>query len=174
MSLDRDQYARARGFEPEEWDRFGIRAAGNHIIIPTLGRGGVWYERVHRPNGQPRYETPTGVAAHLYNPQGLGPHSPQVWIAEGEFDCLSLVCAGIPAVAVLGAGAFNRHWQLLFTGAEIVIAFDPDQAGRSHAEKLAQLWPSGQVSFFDPSPYGDLNEWFAADRPGFTGAVLGW
>jgi hypothetical protein len=55
-----------------------------------------------------------------------------------------------------------------------VIAFDPDQAGRSHAEKLAQLWPEGQVSFFDPSPYGDLNEWFAADRAGFSEAVNAW
>jgi hypothetical protein len=174
MQHEFDTWARSRGFEPEELAKYGIKAEGDIVVIPTLGRAGAWYERKHRPDGSPKYESPAGSNAHLYNPLGLGPHSPEVWIAEGEFDTLSLIAVGAPAIGVLGAGNFNRHWQLLFAGAELVIAFDPDQAGRSHAEKLAQLWPSGQVSFFDPSPYGDLNEWFAADRAGFTGAVLAW
>jgi hypothetical protein len=31
-----------------------------------------------------------------------------------------------------------------------------------------------EVEVFDPSPYGDLNEWFVDDRPGFQRKVLEW
>jgi DNA primase len=174
MSHEIETYATKRGFTPEEFVRYGVREDGDRIIIPTLGRKGAWYERIHRPNGNPKYEGPKGASSHLYNPLGLGPGAEEVWIAEGEFDCLSLVVVGIPAVGVLGAGNFNRHWALLFEGAEIVIAFDPDEAGNTQAEKLAQLWPEGQVSRFSPLPYDDLNDWFKADREGFKEAVLAW
>ena len=144
------------------------------MVIPCLGRQGAWYERTHRPTASPKYESPKGSAAHLYNPGGFGPGSDEVWIAEGEFDTLSLLAVGIAAVGVLGAGNFNRLWALLFEHAEIVIAFDPDQAGNTQAEKLAQLWEPGQVSRFDPSPYEDLNNFLKKDRAAFTEAVLAW
>jgi hypothetical protein len=169
-----EQFERSRGFEPGELAEFGVRVEGDIVVIPTLGGQGAWYERTHRPHGSPKYESPSGSHAHLYNPLGAGPHSGEVWIAEGEFDTLSLIAVGVTAVGVLGAGAFSRHWALLFEHAEVVIAFDPDEAGRTQAEKLAQLWPAGQVSFFDPSPYEDLNAWFKADRKGFEEAVQGW
>jgi hypothetical protein len=169
------EFEQSRGFEPGELAEFGIRIEGSLVLIPTLGRGNTaWYERIHRPSGSPKYESPSGAVAHLFNPLGLGPHSDEVWIAEGEFDTLSLVVAGAPAMGVLGAGSFRREWALLFEGAEIVIAFDPDEAGNTQAEKLTQLWTPGQVSRFDPSPYGDLNDWFKADREGFEEAVKAW
>ena len=169
-----EQFEQSRGFQPGELTPYGIRVEGEHVIIPCPGRKGVWYERIHRPNGRPKYESPAGAVSHLYNPLGLGPGSDEVWIAEGEFDTLSLIVAGAPALGILGAGNFNRHWVLLFSEADIVLALDPDKAGRTHMDKLEQLWRPGQVSRFDPSPYGDLNEWFVADRKGFTSAVLRW
>ena len=174
MPLDLETFAQSRGFTAEELSKYGVRVEGEYVVIPTVGRNGAWYDRIHRPAGTPKYETPTGVAAHLYNPLGLGPGSDEVWIAEGEFDTLSLAAVGAPAVGVLGAGSFNRHWQLLFEHAEIVIAFDNDDAGHKGAEKLAQLWEPGQVSRFDPSPHEDLNDFFRQDRAAFQAAVLSW
>ena len=174
MPLDLETFAPTRGFTAEELSKYGVRVEEDTVEIPILGRGGTWYSRVHRPDGDPKYEGPKGMASHLFNPLGLGPGADEVWIAEGEFDTLSLVVAGIPAVGVLGAGNFNRHWQLLFEHAEIVIAFDNDDAGHKGAEKLAQLWEPGQVSRFDPSPYEDLNDFFRQNRAGFEAAVLAW
>jgi len=174
MPLDLETFAPTRGFTAEELSKYGVRVEEDTVEIPILGRGGTWYSRVHRPDGYPKYEGPKGMASHLFNPLGLGPGTDEVWIAEGEFDTLSLVVAGIPAVGVLGAGNFNRHWQLLFEHAEIVIAFDNDDAGHKGAGKLAQLWEPGQVSRFDPSPYEDLNDFFRQNRAGFEAAVLAW
>ena len=166
-------FASKRGFNERELDQWGIRVDGETIIIPTVGRNGPWYERTHRPEGVPKYESPKGVESHLYNPLGLGPHSREVWIAEGEFDTLSLVTVGAPALGILGVSSFREVWTLLFKKARIVLALDPDEAGRARADKMAQLWTGpGQVSVFDPTPYGDLNDWFKADRAGFRREVL--
>lgn len=170
------EFAKSRGFHPDELARYDIRAEGGHIIIPVLGRNGAWYERQRCDQGcHPKYQAPKGEPSRLYNPLGLGPHSPEVWIAEGELDTLSLIVAGAPAVGVLGTQSFDaRKLALLYEGAEIVIAFDSDEAGESQAERLAQLWPAHQVSRFDPAPYGDVNEWMVNDRDGFIEAVQDW
>ena len=174
MPLDLETFAQSRGFTAEELTKYGVRVEGDRVVIPCLGRQGAWYERTHHPNSILKYESPKGSTSHLYNPAGVGPGSDEVWIAEGEFDTLSLIAVGVAAVGVLGAGNFNRHWQLLFEHAEIVIAFDNDDAGHKGAGKLAQLWEPGQVSRFDPSPYEDLNDWFRQDRAAFQAAVLAW
>jgi len=173
--LDLETFAQSRGFTADELRRWGISVEGDEVIIPILGKAGAWYSRTHKPAGVPKYASPKGATSHLYNPLGLGPQSGEVWIAEGEFDTLSLVAVGAPALGILGTQTFNPRWQLLFDGAEIVLALDPDEAGNSQAERLTQLWPEGQVSrFIVPEPYGDLNDWFKKDRAGFSEAVLGW
>ncbi len=167
-------FAETRGFHEGELDEWGIRVDGETIIIPTVGRNGPWYERTHRPKGFLKYESPKGVESHLYNPLGLGPHSPEIWIAEGEFDTLSLVTVGAPALGILGVSSFREVWKHLFTN-KIVLALDPDEAGLARADKMAQLWTPGQVSIFTVlPPYEDLNDWFKADRAGFRRAVLEW
>jgi len=170
--LNLNTFAETRGFSEKELDQWGVRVDGETVIIPTVGRDGPWYERIHRPEGVPKYQSPKGVESHLYNPLGLGPHSPEVWIAEGEFDTLSLVTVGAPAVGILGTGNFRRVWSLLYGRARIVLALDPDSAGRTQADKMAQLWGPNQVTRFDPSPYEDLNDWFKDDRAGFRREVL--
>lgn len=169
-----EDFARSKGFTADELTEYGITIEGDHVRIPTLGRHGEWYARIRCNAGcHPKYSGPKGEPLHLYNPLGLGPQSGEVWIAEGEFDTLSLILAGAPAVGILGTGGFKNHWALLFEGAVIVLALDPDKAGRERAEKMAQLWPDHQhlISVFDPSPYGDLNDWFKDDFDGFGEAV---
>jgi DNA primase len=170
-----EEFARSRGFTETELKEYELRVEDGHVIIPILGRAGPWFERLRCDMGcHTKYWQPPGTPSHLFNPLGLGPHSGEVWLAEGELDTLSLLVSGVPALGVLGAGNFNRHWYHLFSGAEVVIAFDSDEAGDSQAERLAQLWPAEQVSRFDPSPYADVNEWFVTNREEFTEAVQGW
>lgn len=170
-----ETFAASRGFTEDELSRFGVRVEEGHVVIPTLGREGAWYERLRCDMGcHPKYSSPKGEPSHLYNPLGLGPHSPLVWIAEGELDTLSLVISGVPAVGVLGTQAFFLPWRHLFSGdsKEIVIAFDSDQPGDEAAERLAQLWDPAQVSRFSPAPYNDINDWFREDREGLRKAVI--
>lgn len=172
--MQRDGY---RGFTSEELEEYGITVDGPHIVIPVIGRGGVWYDRQRCDAGcHPKYHTPPGQKAHLYNPLGLGPHSPEVWLAEGELDALSLVVVGVPAVGIPGVENFRREWGLLFEGAEIVMALDPDDAGRKAMDQFSERFKEKGIvySIFDPSPYEDLNHWFSEDREGFAQAVTSW
>lgn len=178
--MDLASFAATRGFTEQELAAWDIRVENGVVVIPILGRKGPWYERIHRPGGKPKYESPKGAKAHLYNPLGLGPHSPEVWIAEGEFDTLSLITVGAPALGILGAASFIDWWSLLFRNANIVLALDPDEESNEQATRvtrLASLWPEEQVSRFDPmvqGGYPDLNEWFKQDRSGFRRKVLAW
>lgn len=174
--LSLESFAPTRGFTARELRERGLHVEGDTIRIPIAGRHGVWYERIHRPGGSPKYESPKGAARHLYNPLGLGPQSEEVWIAEGEFDTLSLITAGVPACGILGTQTFDKHWIHLFAQAEVVLALDPDDAGEKTAFELAG-WieaKGGRWSRFSPAPYADLNEWFVDDRAGFTEAVVNW
>lgn len=173
--LDLESFATSRGFSAQTLEKYGIRVEDGVVVIPLLGRNGhVWYEREHRPGGQPKYLSPKGVEPHLYNPLGLGPHSTEVWLAEGEFDTIALIEAGAPACGVLGANSFYSPWVHLFSGARIVLAFDPDDAGRQAADKIAGLF--GQLTTVDvfdiPPPHGDINDWWKADPSGLRRAVL--
>ncbi len=176
-----EEFSATRGFTEDELAKWDITTEGEVVFIPTLGRSRAWYRRIHRPNGQPKYRPEhEGVEQHLYNPLGLGPNSTEVWIAEGEFDTLSLVTVGAPAVGMLGATSFRREWALLFSHARIILALDPDTESSEQAARvqtLAQLWPEHQVERFDPQVeggYDDLNDWFREDRKGFTRTVLAW
>lgn len=182
--MNLSEYESDRGFDEGTFEEYGIYAKGDTILIPTLGRHGTWYERTHRPYGQPKYLTPKGEKAHLYNPKGLGPHTEDdIWIAEGEFDTLSLIVVGVAAFGILGTEGFRPTWAKLFHGGikrpdpadpGIVLALDPDHAGIKKANQMAALWPDGLTSRFDPSPYDDLNHWFREDREGFRETVLAW
>lgn len=176
MPHDLHTFAKTRGFTAQELEEHGIRIEGDEVVIPLLGRKGhVWYERRHRPGGSPKYLSPSGVEPHLYNPLGLGPHSDEVWIAEGEFDTLSLIVSGAPAVGVLGVNSFNTAWRHLFIGARVVIAVDPDEAGEKMATQLAGLFPHGTAQRFDGIlPFKDINDRLVNDRAGLRRAVLAW
>jgi hypothetical protein len=170
-----ETFAESRGFTKGELEEYEIRLDGDEVIIPTLGRRGAWYERRYRPGKSPKYLSPADVPNHLYNPLGLGPGAEVVWLAEGEFDCLSLVVSGAPAVGVLGAGSFRREWALLFRHARVIVAFDPDMEGDSQAAKVMGLWPEGRARRFRvPEPYEDLNDWFVRDYDAFEKEVKAW
>ena len=176
-----EEFSATRGFTEDELAKWDITVEGEVVYIPTLGRSGAWYRRIHRPDGQPKYfYEDSDVDVHLYNPLGLGPNSEEVWIAEGEFDTLSLVTVGAPALGILGIQSFRREWALLFSHARVILAFDPDTESEDQAtrvRKVAQLWPEHQVERFDPlveGGYDDLNDWFREDRKGFTRTVLAW
>lgn len=167
----------SRGFSAGTLEKYGVHIEDDVVLIPLLGRNGhVWYEREHRPGGKPKYLSPRGVQPHLYNPLGLGPHSPEVWLAEGEFDTISLIEAGAPACGVLGASSFNRHWAQLFTHARVIVAFDPDEAGKEAAAKVAALFDPSKVELFDAWPlmYEDFNDWWKGDPQGMRRVVLEW
>ena len=65
----------------------------------------------------------------------------KVLLCEGEMDCLLALQEGFPAVTpTSGAGYWpaNDRWSVLFSGRDVVIAYDKDDAGRRGAESIAK------------------------------------
>lgn len=133
------------------------------IVFPYPNLTGVWYERRRAWVGDSRankYLSPKGTSPHLYNPLHLGPNAGQVWFCEGEFDTLTLIENGIPALGVAGTNAFNRKWVHLYEDSTVVVAYDGDPAGIEAAGKLVEVFRDRRTRAFSlPTPDGyDLNE----------------
>jgi hypothetical protein len=141
------------------------RTAG--AVLPVMADGVAVYAQVRVPHpraDRPRYLNPRADLAP--NPR-LAPirpadcDHPEVVITEGAIDGLSAAAAGYRAVAVLSAGYPDRvvAHALSRVPYSLVIAFDPDDAGRAGANRLAALLaaehrPAAVVDLGD----GDLND----------------
>ena len=110
------------------------------VQFPYYHKQGTWYTRMGiDPSGEPRQPkilSPANAEKHLYNPLVLGPNSPFIILCEGEYDTLSVIDAGFPAMGTQGTGAFMAPWARLFTGALTVVMFDSDSAGIAAASKF--------------------------------------
>lgn len=167
------EFAESRGFDPEWLAERGFTLAdedetpfgGRWIKFPYPHRGGIWTHRYRRPldgdENWPKYWAPKGTGHHLYNPLLLGPHSPEVWLVEGEFNALSLVTFDVPAIGVAGVNGFKRSWAYLFSEADVYIAFDNDEAGQKGAATLKGILPHAYI--LEVPPPHDINEWMTED-----------
>jgi hypothetical protein len=149
-----------------QWRPEGMpRAAG--AVLPVTVDGVAIYAQVRVPHPRahrPRYLNPTVDLAS--NPRLARFRPPicdhdEVVITEGAVDALSVAAAGYRAVAVLSAGYPDRAvaYALSRLPKPLVIAFDPDDAGRAGAAQLAALLaaehrPAAVIAL----RHGDLND----------------
>lgn len=144
----------------------GMCRAGG-AVLPVIADGQVVYAQVRVPHprpDRPRYLNPTGALAPNPRLARFRPamvQHPEVIVTEGSIDALSAAAAGYRAVAVLSAGYPDRSvaHALSRLNHPLVIAFDPDDAGRQGADKLAQLLeaemhPAAVIDL----EHGDMND----------------
>lgn len=170
-----EAFAAERGLPVEYLLQHGIHVVQEGeregwLAIPwRTWMGHEWYVR-HRNmwGGNPKYLDQSGADLHLYNPRGAGPHTPLVFICEGELDAITLCFLGYEAVAMSGADKFAHHYfqdivPLLFTGAKVVIAVDNDQAGQTAMAAISKAIPSAQVLHVPEEHGKDIGDWWLAD-----------
>jgi hypothetical protein len=165
-----EEFADERGL-PYDYLAKHIRVAESHEPYPGWyafdypNYTGTWHTRYRnpRPTGpQDRWRSSKGASTHLYNPTLAGPHTPEIWLCEGEMDTLTLVHLGLHAVGVPGVKAFRKEWKPLFEEGFVIVAFDNDEAGNEAAAKAARAFhPSSAV--FQPPTGLDLNDWWVKD-----------
>lgn len=61
-----------------------------------------------------------------------------VWIVEGEKDVESLRRIGVCGTTAGGSGQWHFQFPRFFVGAEVVVCFDRDEAGRKAAREVAE------------------------------------
>ena len=150
------------------------------ISIPYITAGGscVGFKFRRLDDGKPKYGSPTGQKAHLYNVCDITIDSPVVVVCEGELDAvITSGVLGIPAVGVPGVAAWKPHFPKLFSGYETVfvvgdndIKEDGSNPGAEFAKRVANEVMNSVIVTL---PAGmDINDYYLAHGVDATKALL--
>src|SRR5437879_6522235 len=142
----------ARGISDPVIGRHLLGWNGSRITIPIFDRHGrlaffkLAKDPEHKTDSPKMLATP-GAHAELYGWERVLSKPEQIIICEGEFDRLVLESRGFAAVTSTGGAAtFRAEWAELLRGIpSIYMCFDSDAAGRTGAERVAQLIPRARI-----------------------------
>lgn len=155
---DVKELAVERGLRAKTLLTHGVKSWHGHFLFPVWMRDGT--DKLHdlrhyRPGGKTM--TTAGCTAALWRWERLDGQPREVWIAEGEWDALALLEAGVrgEVVSVPGAGVWKAEWSTLLLGCKVHLCYDNDPAGvdgaykayrglHGHAETIDVIrWPKG-------------------------------
>ena len=150
------------------------------ISIPYITAGGhcVGFKFRRLDDGKPKYGSPTGQKAHLYNVSDLTLSSKYIVVTEGELDAVvTSGVLGIPAVGVPGVAAWKSHFPKLFSGYETVFVVgdndvkeDGSNPGAEFAKRVANEVMNSTIVTLPPSM--DINDYYLANGAEATRNLL--
>ena len=141
------------------------------ISIPYITASGscVGFKFRRLDDGKPKYGSPTGQKAHLYNVADITIMKPYVVVCEGELDTIIVSgVLGIPAVGVPGVAAWKSHFPKLFGGYETVyvvgdndVKEDGSNPGAEFAKRVANEVMNSTIVTLPPNM--DINDYYLAN-----------
>jgi len=150
------------------------------ISIPYITASGscVGFKFRRLDDGKPKYGSPTGQKAHLYNVSDVTVMSPHIVVCEGELDTvITSGVLGIPAVGVPGVAAWKPHFPKLFGGYETVFVVgdndvkeDGSNPGAEFAKRVANEVMNSVIVTLPPNM--DINDYYLARGADATRALL--
>jgi DNA primase len=119
-------------------------------------------------DGKPKYGSPLGQKAHLYNVTDVLIQSPYIVVCEGELDTvITSGVLGIPAVGVPGVQAWKPHFSKLFSGYDTIyvvgdndIKEDGSNPGADFSKRVANEVLNSQIVQLPPGM--DINDHYLA------------
>ena len=150
------------------------------ISIPYITAMGhcVGFKFRRLDDGKPKYGSPTGQKAHLYNVTDVLLQSPYIVVCEGELDTvITSGVLGIPAVGVPGVQAWKPHFAKLFNGYDTVyvvgdndIKEDGSNPGMEFAKRVANEILNSTIVTLPPGM--DINDYYLAHGAEATKTLL--
>jgi DNA primase len=150
------------------------------ISIPYITASGscVGFKFRRLDDGKPKYGSPTGQKAHLYNVTDILLASPYVVVCEGELDTvITSGVLGIPAVGVPGVQAWKPHFSKLFNGYDTIyvvgdndIKEDGSNPGAEFAKRVASEIINSSIVTLPPGL--DINDYYLAHGADATRTLL--
>ena len=150
------------------------------ISIPYITAVGhcVGFKFRRLDDGKPKYGSPTGQKAHLYNVTDILLASPYVVVCEGELDTvITSGVLGIPAVGVPGVQAWKPHFSKLFNGYDTIyvvgdndIKEDGSNPGAEFSKRVASEIMNSSIVTLPPGL--DINDYYLAHGADATRTLL--
>jgi DNA primase len=145
--------------------------------ITALG-GCVGFKFRRLDDGKPKYSSPTGQKAHLYNVVDVTDTSAYIVVCEGELDTvITSGVLGIPAVGVPGVQAWKPHFSKLLNGYESVFIVgdndtkeDGSNPGADFSKRVQQEVLNGVIVQLPTNM--DINDYYLAYGADATRALL--
>jgi hypothetical protein len=161
------------------------------LSIPYLSRAGVLGFKFRcmgdhdcKPLKHPKYDSPSGQRARLFNVNALLDRGDTIAIVEGEMSALIVqTVTGVPTVGTPGTqwAKEHPHWPRCFTDFDrIFVIADHDVTddgktdqgrGVGHAKRVANSLPGAELIL--PPPGMDPDEWVQCDGPADLMAAMG-
>jgi DNA primase len=128
--------------------------------------------------GLPKYGSPTGQKAHLYNVSDVTVMSKHIVVCEGELDTVIVSgVLGIPAVGVPGVQAWKPHFSRLLAGYDTVfivgdndVKEDGSNPGADFSKRVHQEVLNGVIVSLPPNM--DINDYYLAYGSDATKTLL--
>jgi DNA primase len=158
------------GFNPDDQKLCGLWVPRG-IVIPCLVAGQIWYLKVRRASGHPKYSQVRGGQLALFGAGTIANHDTVV-VTEGEFDAILLhqEAGDLVGVVTLGSAAARLPdaWvPYLLSVQRLLVAYDTDAAGAEgatiwkaispHAQRIVPLAGKDVTDFYLAG--GDLRAW---------------
>jgi DNA primase len=129
-------------------------------------------------DGKPKYGSPTGQKAHLYNVVDCTILSKHIVVCEGELDTVIVSgVLGIPAVGIPGVQAWKPHFAKLLNGYDSVfivgdndVKEDGSNPGADFSKRVQQEVLNGVIVTLPPNM--DINDYYLAYGADATRALL--
>lgn len=172
-------YLEGRGLGPQVADSFLLGTVSDPAVgherfvgmlsipyVTPVGVTGFKFRRMDTSPG-PKYDSPAGQRAHLFNARSLAAGGAVALVCEGELDAIAAQGAfSVPSVGVPGVSTWagNPHWARCFSDFDrVVVVADHDakedgsDPGLKHANRVLKDI-SGAV-LVTPPPGLDLTDW---------------
>ena len=150
------------------------------ISIPYITASGscVGFKFRRLDEGKPKYGSPTGQKAHLYNVSDVTVMKPYIVVCEGELDTIIVSGElGIPAVGVPGVAAWKPHFPKLFGGYETVyvvgdndVKEDGSNPGAEFSKRVANEVMNSTIVTLPPNM--DINDYYLVHGASATRKLL--
>jgi hypothetical protein len=179
-----DELAKNRGLRAETLKAARIGWFNERWVVPIFGQDGETVLNIKIYDGD-SFKNTAGCSSAMYGLWAIPEEYNTVYVAEGEWDALSLMemitdddaaILGVP-----GAGAILRPEIVeLFVGKEVYLLYDNDPAGRSGCKKsLETLTPvAAEIKVLRwPETAGDgwdVRDVYVKDHKGDAPAAISW
>lgn len=134
------------------------------VVIPCWIGDVLWYVKLRRPVGLPKYKNVTGGRGAMFGTDNLEGHTIAV-LTEGEFDAmlLSQEAGDLVGVASLGGASksLDERWLTrMIDKSRVFVAYDMDEAGTKGLKKL--LTQSKRMIPLRPPKGNDITDYYLA------------
>ena len=150
-------YLIKRGISEPIQSRFKIYEKDGRVHMPVFDKSGMYlYDNARSVEGK-RFYVETGATKTLWGIEEIDLSKP-VAVCESQIDALSFWEVNMQAVATLGADNISSLSLLKKCTSIIVLAFDPDDAGRRARDRAASMLGRYRCKWLDLPEGIDVNQ----------------